>query len=166
MSVNESLSYEHLKLLRDYGIDRKNFRTKAGEISKKVDIEIIGRGAKLNAVNSYVGSQNIKQMNKVLEKCYENKLKWDILFNEKYKNIASPLKISNNLHHNCWIYGVLSDDVDLLKKIFDKEGIETSKIHFPNNRYSIFPNKKLNGVIKFFKRFLALPCGYHFSHDN
>ena len=71
--VNDLKTFNLLKLLRDYGINRFEFRNFDGEISKKTDIRIIGRGAKMNAINAYFGVQNINKINQILDKCIANK---------------------------------------------------------------------------------------------
>lgn len=152
-----------IRLLRDYGIDRDLFRKKNGEIDSGFDIRTIGKGAMLGTMNSYIGIRNLLDISTVLEKSKNNSKKWRERFESDHYKFMETIKIPNNLEHNSWVFGLLTNDFDKSKSFFTNLGFESSKLHYPNNLYSIFPSKKLEGVNYFHNHFLAIPSGYFFE---
>lgn len=153
--------YEKALLLRDYGIDRSVFRTSDGEINPQCDIKIPGYGALLNEVNSYLGFEQMKQINHLLEKQRENSLNWKVYFLENNYNSAKSVQVIPNANPNYWIYGILANNKKEALDFFRNKNFYASSVHLNNNLYSVFNNStKLKGVDDFSKRFLALPCGW------
>ncbi|MCT3834379.1 DegT/DnrJ/EryC1/StrS family aminotransferase [Elizabethkingia anophelis] len=154
--------YDKAKLIRDYGIDRSNFRLSNGEINPECDIILEGYGATMSEMNSYIG---LKQMEDIDSLFYTQKLnakRWDAVM-ELRENVVS-ININKNCEPNYWIYGVLAENkANFIKEMRDNNYYATG-VHINNNIYSIFNNKiDLSGVNDFMNKFVALPCGWWFN---
>ena len=151
--------YEKALLIRDYGIDRSQFRTSQGEISVNCDINLEGYGATLSEINSYIGYKQMAEIEHLLKQQQYNAHFWQ----EKLQNVASiqPMPLSSNTQPNYWVYGVLCEDKAQALLDFRNQNWYATGVHINNNIYSVFKNKEnLKGVNEFMSRFLALPCGW------
>lgn len=145
--------------IRDYGINRENFRDSLGEINSACDIKIEGYGALMGEINSYLGIKQMKCIDQLLNQQLENAQKWDTLLEEMQG--IEPLRINPNSEPNYWVYGVLCEDKDETLKMFRKKGYYATGVHINNNVYSVFENTEfLPGVDEFMKKFLAIPSGW------
>lgn len=150
--------FEKSKLVRDLGINRKKFRNELREINSLHDIDLIGYNAMMSEVNSYIGVQQMKHVNRLINKQRENAIEWNIKFVRNEGII--PITRENTLP-NYWVYGILTDTkVDTILS-FREKGFYASSVHINNNIYSVFgDNSELKGVNDFYNRFVALPCGW------
>ncbi|MGQ7871152.1 DegT/DnrJ/EryC1/StrS family aminotransferase [Sunxiuqinia sp. sy24] len=150
------------KLVRDFGVDRSNFRNELGEISSKCDVSTPGYGVTLSEINSYIGCLQIDQTDALLKLQRQNAHRWQNEFANKYPQIT-PL--GNGAHEpNFWIYGILSPTKKETIINFREKGYYASGVHLPNNYYSVFgASRPLKGVEDFYSKFVAIPCGWWFS---
>ena len=157
---NEEL-YERAYLIRDYGIERGNFRDSLNEISADCDISLPGYGATLSDVNSYIGCLQMKEIDRLLAKQQDNFDKWkSICTEEKIRTV----RIINGSRPNGWVFGILGLNKELTIRNWRNRGIYASGVHLPNTYYSVFGNQKvLKGVEEFYSNFVALPCGWWFD---
>lgn len=152
--------YEKAVLVRDYGIERKNFRDKLNEINADCDIDIPGYGATLSEINSYIGCIQMDEIKSLIAKQQQNAYKWESGFKNELLEFKF-LSIEENCTPNFWIFGILSDKKteEMLK--FREMGYYSSSVHLNNNNYSVFKNNdNLMGVNKFYNSFFAIPCGW------
>ncbi len=150
--------FQKARLVRDAGIDRKNFRDEWGEINPACDIKIIGHSAGINEVSSYIGVQQMKHIEELIESQRKNALLWTNIFNNKEK--ISPIPTTDALP-NYWVFGTLTKNKLDSLKFFREKGFFASGVHLNNNNYSVFEDKsKLPGVEEFNNHFLALPSGW------
>lgn len=157
--------YEKAILMRDYGIDRKNFRTSIGEINPNCDIVLEGYAATLSEINSYIGLKQMDNLSNLLEKQRENAIYW----NERIQEIPSikPLILTSNTQPNYWVFGVLCENKVQALQDFRNQNWYATSVHINNNVYSIFNNfENLKGVNEFMNKFLALPCGWWVNSDE
>ncbi|HEY5368236.1 MAG TPA: aminotransferase class V-fold PLP-dependent enzyme [Hanamia sp.] len=159
----DKVLYEKSLLVRDSGIDRRYFRNNLGEINPNYDISVSGFGATMSEVNSYIGLQQMNDVEMLIEKQRVNAGRWtEWIFENfpKYKLLSQRSEISPNF----WVYGILTDNkIDAIKKFRDK-GYYASGVHSPNNYNSIFGKQhELKGVDEFFSKFIAIPCGWWFQ---
>ena len=159
--------YEKAIFMRDYGIDRKNFRTSTGEINPNCDISLEGYGATLSEINSYIGLKQMNDLSYLLERQRKNALLWD----EKIQGISSvkPINLISNTLPNNWVYGVLCKNKEQALQDFRNQNWYATGVHINNNIYSVFNNSEnLKGVSEFMTKFLALPCGWwvDFNGEN
>lgn len=154
--------YNKAKLMRDYGINRDDFRDDLNEINPLCDIHLEGYGALLGEINSFIGIKQLENLDSLLNIQQNNALIWDeIIESEKSLKPLIPLK---NSVPNRWIYGLFSKNKIQTIKNFREKGYYASSVHINNNIYSVFDNKtSLQGVNYFMDHFVALPCGWWFN---
>ena len=159
---NNQQMFEKAKMIRDYGIERTNFRDNLNEINPDCDIKLEGYGALMGELNSYVGIKQLEHLDSLINKQRANAIIWDNKF-IRNENIRT-LDITENTNPNNWVYGILvKDKIGVIKK-FRNEGYYATSVHINNNIYSIFDNKiELKGVKEFMSNFVALPCGWWFN---
>lgn len=166
ISFSSRKLYEKGILVRDYGIDRKKFRTLNGEINPDCDITLEGYGATMSEINSYIGYKQMDDLPKLIEKQKENSEWWDNEIQDKAKNIK-PITLVDNTQPNYWVYGVLCEDKAKTLEEFRSQNWYATGVHINNNIYSIFNNsRELKGVNEFMNKFLAIPCGWWVNHRN
>lgn len=159
ISFRDEEFYNKAILVRDYGIDRKNFRNKLGEINPDCDIILPGYGATLSEINSYIGYQQIREIDELLSVQKENARQWDNKIN--FGSTIERLHTDDNSNPNYWVYGLLSSNKTELIKQYIETGFYASGVHHPNNFYSVFGKQgALKGVEEFYSKFVALPCGW------
>lgn len=150
--------YKKSILVRDAGIDRPRFRDEWGEIDPACDIEIVGHSATPMEIASYIGIQQMKHADDILNKQRTNAQQWDKVF---HNNVDICPIINKNSNPNYWVYGILVPDKHQNLKIFRERGFYSSGVHLNNNNYSVFGDQTtLPGVTKFYNSFLALPSGW------
>jgi dTDP-4-amino-4,6-dideoxygalactose transaminase len=152
--------FEKGLLIRDSGIDRVSFRNELGEINENCDIELPGFGATMSEINSYIGCRQMDEIDELLEKQRTNAKRWD----ERFSNLSTTFHLIGQrveINPNFWVYGLLVDDKSALMQRLRLEGFYASGVHLPNTFYSVFGKKcELPGVVDFYSKFLALPCGW------
>jgi len=152
--------YEKALLIRDYGIDRKNFRTSNGEINSACDINTPGFGVTLSEINSYIGCLQMDKVDELMAIQRKNAVIWRNSILLKYPETNFLGNTLNELP-NYWVFGILNSNKMTLLKKFRDEGYYASSVHLPNNYYSVFGNRmQMPGVNEFYANFLALPCGW------
>ena len=151
--------YEKAKLIRDYGIDRTIFRTPDGEINPDCDINLPGFGGLMSEINSFIGTKQMNEIERLLTLQRENAKKWISEINKD-----ETLKVVNfniNTNPNFWVFGMLCDNKKETIKTYKEKGFYATGVHINNNIYSVFNNKEsLKGVDEFMNNFVAIPCGW------
>lgn len=159
IAFNNKVFFEKARLVRDYGIERANFRLENGEINPNCDISIEGYGATMSEINSYIGFKQMQEIEVLFTKQKANAEKWNTFF-AKQTN-AKPLHLNENVNPNYWVYGVLAENkTEFLQQMKDK-GFYATGVHINNNIYSVFKNNEnLPGVNEFMKKYVAIPSGW------
>jgi perosamine synthetase len=157
--------YEKALLVRDYGIDRSMFRNEEGEINPECDIKLEGYGGLMSELNSFIGTKQMADIEKLLAKQNNNATNWDAkLAND---NNIVPLRKTQDAAPNYWVYGTLCQNKAATIKEFKEKGYYATGVHINNNIYSVFNNKTaLKGVNEFMNHFVAIPCGWWIDSDN
>ena len=157
--------FEKAKKIRDYGIDRTNFRDELNEINPLCDINLEGYGALMSEINSFIGLKQMDDIASLIKKQSHNALNWNAIIDEN--NDVQKITITNNVIPNYWVYGVLSKNKTATIKKFREQGYYATSVHINNNIYSVFKNKvELKGVNEFINHFVAIPCGWWFNNDK
>jgi perosamine synthetase len=155
--------YEKSLLVRDSGIDRRYFRDNLGEINPNYDISMSGFGATMSDVNSYIGLQQMKDIEILIEKQRKNASRWTDWFQDNFTHFLIMNKKKENAP-NFWVFGILTDNKAEAIRRFREMGYYASGVHINNNIYSVFGDKiKLKGVYEFINSFVALPSGWWFE---
>lgn len=160
IAFKDKALYNKAILVRDYGIDRTNFRTSNAEINPACDITIPGFGCTLSEINSYIGCKQMEKIKELLAIQRANAIKWINTLKSDYADV-SALNYATQNNPNFWVFGVLSSKKEALLEQFRLDGFYASGVHLPNNYYSVFGQKVLlKGVEEFYSKFIALPCGW------
>jgi len=163
---NNEVLYEKALLVRDFGIQRSVFRDKNKEISPKCDISLLGYGATMSEINSYIGCMQMDEIEKLLSVQRENALKWNTWLETNNKTVYR-LNNRKEVLPNYWVYGFLSENKMEDMLWFREKGYYASGVHLNNNNYSLFGNKEyLGGVEEFNSKILAIPCGWWIGLNN
>jgi perosamine synthetase len=147
-------------LVRDCGIDRARFRDDMGEISLSCDIELPGHSATMSDVNSYIGLQQMNDIESLLARQCDNARQWTERLREQFPGYRL-MNDRKEISPNYWVYGILADDKAEAIRYFRSIGYYASGVHINNSHYSVFGNKaELCGASEFYRRFVALPSGW------
>lgn len=157
--------YEKCIRIRDYGIDRSNFRDSFGEININCNIHEPGYGATMSELNSFIGVEQMKSIKKLLKKQRQNAETWK----NELRNRAD-IKCLKNIDETCpnyWVFGILADKKHEALEQFRRDGYYCSGVHTNNNIYSLFEQKQeLIGVEEFNRKFLAIPSGWWLKNEE
>lgn len=152
-------TFDRASLIRDSGINRQIFRDELGEINTSCDIKDAGFAATMSNVNAYIGVQQMKKIDLLLQKQRQQAEAWEkCLGNKKgYKLLQTICG-----RPNYWLYGILADDKQNAIISFREQGYYASGVHADNSNYSIFGGRdcELPGVDEFYSKFVGLPCGW------
>ena len=156
--------YKKSILIRDCGIDRNRFRDELGEINSECDINLIGYSATMSNVNGYIGLEQMKKVNDLIQAQRENAERWKSFFSEQ--SIYIPIHCAD-CEPNYWVYGILTEKKRETIVTFREMGYYASGVHINNNIYSVFGgvNDCLPGTAEFSRKFIALPCGWWMSQS-
>jgi perosamine synthetase len=157
--------YDKALMIRDYGIDRKKFRTIDGEINPDCDIILEGYAGLMSELNSFIGNRQMDDIDKLLTLQKSNAECW----NKKLEEIKTinALKLTANSLPNYWVYGILCKNKAEAIQNFKKNGFYATGVHINNNLYSIFEDKNsLKGVNQFMDQFVAIPSGWWLNTND
>ena len=156
--------YEKALRIRDFGIDRRNFRDEWNEISPLSDIPFFGYNAIMNELNAFVGSSVIDKTRDLINKQSDQANFWD-----KYceDNNFSRLNSRKEIKPNYWVYSFKTTKQLKTLKDLRLKGYYASKVHLRNDYYSCFGSfqKDLIGVKSFSEQIISVPCGWWLKND-
>jgi dTDP-4-amino-4,6-dideoxygalactose transaminase len=159
---------------RDYGIDRSRFRDGLDEIDGRYDIDMPGIGATIAEPNSYIGCQQLNDVDRLLAAQRRTASEWPNWL-RRHGLDAAVLEPARGVVPSYWVFGLLADDKVRLIRAVRERGYYASGVHVNNNRYSVFGGRDavLPGVEAFQSRFVAVPSGWwvgslvnHFRTDG
>jgi len=160
LAFNDKALFERACLMRDYGIDRSQFRDDLGEISDLCDISSAGDGCAMNNLSGYIGSQQMDCIANLYAKQRQNAIGWMELFTDIVD--VRALNLRGEINPSYWSYTILSDKRDDLLNNLRQKGYYASKMHLRNDLYSVFKTgkKSFSGLNEFSSKQLNLPCGW------
>jgi dTDP-3-amino-2,3,6-trideoxy-4-keto-D-glucose/dTDP-3-amino-3,4,6-trideoxy-alpha-D-glucose/dTDP-2,6-dideoxy-D-kanosamine transaminase len=147
--------YEHLKLLRNHGLEDRD------------NVKICGYNSRLDTFQAVVGNWLIPSAKKIAQQRIKNANYYDSYF-EKIKQISIPPRIKNYqiVYH---LYIIFVKNRDALLKYCISKGIE-AKVHYPIPMYRQPAMKFLSHKIGDFpvtdrhaKTIISFPCDQHLS---
>ena len=146
-------------ILKWFGIDREMFRTPTGEINWKADIPEIGYKFHMNNIAACIG---IAQMEDNLQARLDISKENSRFYNAAFK--GKDFKRTDNVETSAnWVYtATTSQNVDNMIEKLLKTGINSSRMHLPNNIYTGFNAKQvtsLEGTEYFHQHHICIPCG-------
>jgi len=157
---------EKAKKIRDYGIERSQFRDKNNEISSSCDITIEGYGALMSELNSYIGYRQMEDLPDLLVKQRSNGQFWKEYLESNYPDIK-PIGFRSRINPNFWVFSFITDEKIKMLENFRAKGFYASGIHINNDLYSVFGKQsELKGVNEFVRKHLALPSGWWVNNNH
>lgn len=160
IAFKDNKHIEKAIITRDLGVDRRLFRNENEEINPNCDIKTIGYAGTMNAINTYIAYKQMNTLPKLIKKQRENAQLWQQVITENNSDCMCLDLVENTLP-TYWVFGLLSENRDKSIAWFKEKGFFASRVHYPNNNYSVFTKQEaLKGVNDFYERFLALPCGW------
>jgi Predicted pyridoxal phosphate-dependent enzyme apparently involved in regulation of cell wall biogenesis len=143
-----------------YGIHQPSFRDKLGEINPESDICRPGINSYMNQVSAAVGIAQMRYLKSIVSQHVANARLLDSAFQDV--NGIEPVRPLANAQPSPWVYTILVDRRDDLMHALRARGIECSRVHFRNDRYTVFGRSdvELPGVESFAARSLCIPCGW------
>lgn len=162
LTFKSTALFEKARLMRDYGIERTNFRLSNGEINPDCDITLEGYGGTMSEISSLIGLKQMPEIPSLLKKQRENAEKWNQHFADRKD--FHLMEINKDVLPNFWVYGLLADNkTEFLQQMKDS-GYYSTGVHINNNIYSVFGNRaELPGVSEFMKKYVAIPSGWWFE---
>lgn len=151
---------DRLRWLRRYGIHQPSFRTPDGEIDPASDIPQPGLNTAMNQVAAQVGLRGLETLEARVARHQAN----GQFFDQHLRGAVGvrPLAVPEGSLPAYWVYTLLADDPDRLRRRLAGKGIQASRVHHRNDRYSGFPaaRRPLPGVDAFAAQALGIPCGW------
>ncbi|RYE58223.1 MAG: aminotransferase DegT [Sphingobacteriales bacterium] len=151
--------YNKAKLIRDFGIDRSTFRDRHGEISARSDINLFGYNAMMSELNSFLGIEQMKQVDQLITAQRNNARFWDNHFTQSGDRLINK---RSEVLPNYWIYSALVEyRIERMHQL-RKEGYYCSSVHLRNDLYSVFGKRstELKGTDEFAHKQISVPSGW------
>lgn len=152
--------FERAMRLRWFGINLPRFRDGLGEINPDEDVTNLGWGMRLGNIGSAVGLAQLPGFNARLAKVRENAAALTALLKGVAGiEVVKPLPGTDPAYWGLLAHVANRDEA--LRRL-KTQGVEVSKLHFRNDRYSAFNSdqRPMPGVEKFSASQLFLPCGW------
>lgn len=150
---------ERGRRLRRFGVDAARFRDAEGEIAQDADVPEIGFPASMTNVNARLACYHLDSLDARLTASRTNA-------NALYQALAGSHVIPTIWRKEdapaFWTFFVRSTERDSLMRMLKAEGVQCSKLHQRNDRYTGFavPPRELPGTTAFEREMLALPIGW------
>lgn len=152
--------------LRRFGIDALTFRDKYGEINAESDIIETGWANPFSNLNAAVGSSEIPSLKDRHIKTQNNvnRIKLQISGFRKIK-IIEAIQDATPAY---WVMLLLVENRDQLMYEMKAQGVECSKLHYRNDKYTCFKasSRNLPGTDLISDKLLAIPCGWWLKDDD
>ena len=150
--------YERAKLIRWYGIDR-NPKGRA-DFRCEADIPEWGYKFHMNDVCATVGIENLKHLDKIVDKHKDNAAYYD----KHLQDIdgVTLLERKEGFDSAFWIYTMLVDDRDGFYKYMDECNIAVSQVHERNDKHTCVKEFKteLPNLDKTISKVVNIPVGW------
>lgn len=146
--------------LRRFGIDPTTFRDRNGEIDPSADVSEIGVSSPMNNVNAAVGLSQVADLDVRLGRNRHNVARL-IGGLEPWMDIQ-PIEPLGSAQPGYWVWLVRSRRRDAIMAALKAEGVDCSRLHQRNDRYSGFEAsaRSLPGTDILEAEMFALPCGW------
>jgi dTDP-4-amino-4,6-dideoxygalactose transaminase len=156
-----------IRKLRWFGLDR-NFKSPPGQPPAsrwEQDITESGYKFHMNNINASIGIEQMKYVDGLIDSHIENGKYYDK--NIKNDKIHTLFK-SRDVESSYWIYTILTDDRENLKKHLEKNNIACDVAHVRNDQYTCFSQFKTDnpGLDHFDKSQLNIPVGWWLSKSD
>jgi len=150
-----------IRKLRWFGLDRKYKGNKWEQ-----DIERSGYKFHMNNINATIGLCQMPYLNMIVDSHIENGKFYD---DNIKNNKITTLKKQSHVESASWIYSILVEDRESLKKYLYDHGIASDVVHVRNDKYTVFKDYfsgDLQGCDEFCSKLLNIPVGWWVSKEN
>lgn len=132
--TNEETSLD-LKLHQRFGIDPLRYRDNNGEISESYSVDTI---AGSNNLTNICAAMVLAQLENIpMHQDYKTEV-----FRDIYSSLPAEMRFNCEPHSDCkivpWAIPIKCSDPLILKKLLAEKGVQSTRLHFPNNNYEIF----------------------------
>ena len=149
--------YRRGKLLRWYGIDRTSNRK---DYRCEEDIEEFGYKFHMNDVAATIGIEQLKYVQRNIEKVRKNASKYD----EAFSSLATvaPLRYGLDRQSSYWLYTLLAEDRERFIKTMKEAKIVVSQVHARNDKHTMFRDfiANLPAADEFVSKQICIPVGW------
>lgn len=156
---------ERARRLRRFGVDHARFRDADGEIDPACDVSEIGVSSTLNNINATLALIGMTDVDARLARSRHNVE----LLREATDGLGltaiSPVQEGKPAY---WTWLVTLTDRDDVMRSLKAQGVQCSKLHYPNHNYSGFgiAGVGLHGTDLLAREMLAIPCGWWIEEDH
>lgn len=153
------LDAERARRLRRFGVDHARFRDADGEIDPACDISEIGVSSTLNNINATLALVSLTDVDSRLARSRNNVELLRKATQRLGLTAITPVKEGKPAY---WTWIVRLIDRDDVMRSLKAQGVQCSKLHYPNHNYSGFGTTgvELRGTDLLAREMLAIPCGW------
>lgn len=152
--------------LRRFGIDGRSFRDSSGEINAASDISEVGWSAAFSQLHAAVGLAQLPARSAQLARtrALATRMKAQLTGIPGLQTVA----ISPGADPAYWVLLLLVAQRDRLLAALKRRGIDCTKLHQRNDKYSGFGAalRPLPGTDRFMDQVLGVPCGWWLSDED
>ena len=159
-----SNQFERARLLRWYGLDRRN-----GESFRcSQSISEVGYKFHMNDVAASIGLGNLSRAREAVEQCRSNAKFYNSSLSD-LSRVTLPGYDSDACSH--WLYTILVDDRDGFSRFMADRGVTVSPVHARNDKHDGFKNASytclpMTGLDHFSKHQVAIPVGWWLTNGD
>lgn len=158
--------FERGRWARRFGIHQPSFRLPDGEINPDSDVAEAGWASSMTNLAAAIGVENFRDVDAIVRLHQETAA----FYGQELRNVDGLMLLAHpkGARPSPWVYTLLADRRDDLMRRLNGAGIQASRVHLRNDRYSCFRAEKcaLPGVDKFASRALSIPCGWWVSPEQ
>lgn len=154
---------ERIQRLRWFGLNRNYPHSKWTQ-----DILESGYKFHMNNINACIGLEQMKYIDKIINKHKKNSLFFDEHINN---NKIEKLKRNSYSESASWIYTLKCKNRDKFQNYLFKNGIQSDPVHVRNDKYSVFKQYamkegQLKGVDEFCSQHISIPVGWWLTQKD
>jgi dTDP-4-amino-4,6-dideoxygalactose transaminase len=161
ITSSDKSSWERVKLLRWYGLDR----TSSNDFRCEQDITEAGFKFHMNDISASIGLSNLSYVKQNLEKHRKNSSFYD-------HNLDLPdmqlLDLKPDRLSSCWVYTLMVGRRDNFINKMRSCGIQVSRVHDRNDKHTCFKEFKchLPNLDYVCSSMICLPCGWWMNEED
>lgn len=155
-----------MRSLRRFGIRMEKFRTSDGEIDPLLDIPEVGYSASMTNVNAALALYSLRDFNERFNRVRANAASLTAALT--HVDGVQLIKEIEGAQGAFWVYLLRSECRDQIMSALKREGVDCSRLHQRNDRYSGFntTSRTLPGTGQLEKDLFALPVGWWLNSET
>jgi dTDP-4-amino-4,6-dideoxygalactose transaminase len=159
-------SYDKVKLLRWYGIDRSKRNYKGKDLRLEADVSDWGYKFHMNDINATIGLYNLPHIPELIEKDRNNGKYYDLNIKNPKIKIIQPY--DENRKSAYWLYTICVEDRNRFIEYMKESNIMVSQVHQRNDIHSCFKDFKtsLPNLDYIENYIICIPVGWWLSNED